>query len=184
MPITRRPRFSVRCLGTILALVGGLTSGRAADSAAGIAVVRSPAWSPGDAVREGAGEFEVLVSVASLQRMHREVGIVGVGNRHGIFPAGGEQALRFFSLQGVPVAKIAPGGDLASDPEGIFLEAGHLTEAKASAVLSRCLERFGAPPAAANPDRPTAIELVAIRAALRPFREAFALANAQSVALR
>lgn len=126
----------------------------------------------------------MFVRVAREQREHHAVGVVGVGNRHGLFPEGGEHALRFFALRGVPVAKLATGGDLAADPDGLFLNGGTLTEAEASAVLSHCLERFGAPPVAANPDRPTAGELAAIRTSLLPFRQAFVLAEAQRVALR
>ncbi len=130
-------------------------------------------------VREGAGEFQVMMSVANLQNSHSTVGLVGVGNRHGMFPAGSEHALRFFALHGVPVAKLARGDELAADPEGLFIDAGTLSEKDAAAVLTHCLNRYGAPPLAANPDKPTVRELEAIRKSLRPFREAFALANAQ-----
>jgi hypothetical protein len=40
------------------------------------------------------------------------------------------------------------------------------------------------PPVAADPDHPSASELTLIRARLGPFREAFAVANARTVALR
>ncbi len=143
----------------------------------GVAVVRAAPWSPGDEVREGAGEFEVLFRVASLQREHRAIGVLGVGNRHGSFPAGAERALRFMAQRGVPVARIAPGGESGLDPEGLFLDAGHLSESEASAVLGRCLDQFGPAPAVANPDHPTKDELASIRTYLRPFREAFAAAT-------
>lgn len=145
-------------------------------------MLQSPVKSMGDFVRDGAGEFQVLVSVARVQRDHRTVGVVGVGNRMGLFPAGGEHALRFFALQGVPIVKLARGGEAAADPEGLFLKGGNLTEAEATAVLTRCLDRFGSPPKAVNPDRPTVGEIAAIRAYLRPYRDAFALAGAQRVA--
>ena len=183
MPIRRLPLPSVRWLATILALAGALAPGRAAAVEAGIAVLQSPLRSPGDVVREGAGEFEVLLSVARVQQDHRAVGVVGVGNRQGFFPAGGEHALHFFALQGVPVVKLARGGAPTADPAGLFLTGTNLTESEASAVLARCLDRFGSPPRAADPDNPTAAELAAIRAYLRPYREAFALSSARRVAL-
>jgi L-asparaginase len=174
--------FSAFCRpAALFALLGLLTAVQAAD--AGIAVIHSTKWSPGDCVRDGAGEFQVLVSVASLQREHSTVGVVGVGNRHGLFPAASEHALRFFALHGVPVAKLAKGDELVPDPEGLFLDGGALSEKEAADVLAHCLNRYGAPPLAANPDRPTANELEAIRKSLRPFRAAFAVANAKSGAV-
>jgi len=143
-----------------------------------VAVLRAAPWSPGDPVREGAGEFEVLCQVASLQKAHRAVGLIAVGDRHGLFTHGAENALRFVALQGVPVARIAPGGEVAHDPDDLFLDCGHLTESEAAAVLERCLNRHGSPPIAANPDRPTPGELAAIRQYLVPFREALGLAGA------
>jgi hypothetical protein len=147
-----------------------------------VAVLRAAPWSPGDPVREGAGEFEVLCQVASLQKTHRAVGLIAVGDRHGLFAHGAENALRFVALQGVPVARIAPGGEVAHDPDDLFLDCGHLTESEAAAVLERCLNRHGSPPAAANPDRPTPGELAAIHQFLIPFREALRLASAPRLA--
>lgn len=138
-----------------------------------IAVVRAAAWSPGDPVREGAGEFEVLLSVARVLRDHSEAAIVGVGDRHGLFSEGAERALRFVALKGVPVVTLAPGGDPVADPEGIFLDGGRLSVSQASAVLQRCLDHFGAPPRAADPAHPTPRELAAVRAHLELYRVAF-----------
>jgi hypothetical protein len=106
------------------------------------------------------------------------VGLIAVGDRHGLFTQGAEHALRFVALQGVPVARLAPGGELAQDPDDLFLDCGHLAESDAAAVLERCLNRHGSPPIASNPDRPTPAELAAIRHYLVPFREALALAGA------
>lgn len=163
-----------------LTLFAGLlvSSGRYAAADSGVATVHAAAWARGDAAREGAGEFQVLLSVASVQRAHRTVGVVGVGNRLGLFSPGGEHALRFLALHGVPVVKLGQGNDVAPDPAGLYLEAGTLTETQAAALLTRCLDRYGALPAAANPDRPTTNEVAAIRDSLRPYRAAFALANA------
>jgi hypothetical protein len=143
-----------------------------------VAVLRAAPWSPGDPAREGASELEVLCQVASLRKAHRAVGLIAVGDRHGLFTRGGENALRFVALQGVPVARLAPGGEVARDPDDLFLDGGRLTAAEAAAVLERCLNRHGSPPAAADPDRPTPRELAAIRNYLIPFRQALGLAAA------
>jgi hypothetical protein len=180
MPITR-PTPRVRRWCGVFGIVSALATPLLANSA-GVAVLRAAAWSPGDAVREGAIEFEVLMCAAKLQHAHRAAGIVGVGDRHGLFVTGAERALHLLALQGVPVAKLARGGDVAADPDQLFLNASGLSETEASELLTRCLERHGTPPVAINPERPTAAELAAIRSHLQPFREAFALAVAPRVA--
>jgi hypothetical protein len=82
----------------------------------------------------------------------------------------------------MPVAKLTRGGDLAADPDSLFLDATGLSEEAAAALLKRCLERHGAPPSVGNPAKPTAREIAAVRAHLQPFRDAFALAGAPRVA--
>ncbi|MEO5958093.1 MAG: hypothetical protein ABIR80_03170 [Opitutaceae bacterium] len=164
-------------LGLLVLIASTLTA-----TPAGVAVLRAAPWSPGDAAREGAGEFEVLMCGARLQLQHRAAGIIGVGDRHGLFTLGAERALRQLALRGLPVVKLSRDGDVVADPEELFLDARGLSEAEASAVLRRCLERHGASPAAVNPERPTAKDFAAIRAHLQPFREAFALAVSPDVA--
>ncbi len=180
MPITQ-PTQSMRRLVSGLALACCAMSPLTATPA-GVAVLRAAPWSPGDVTREGAGEFEVLMTAAQLQQKHRTAGIVGIGNRHGLFTFAAERALRVLALSGIPVAKLAAGGEVAADPDQLFLDATGLVETDASKVLARCLERHGAPPRAANPDLPTARELAAIRDHLQPFREALALAAAPQLA--
>jgi hypothetical protein len=179
MPITRPTPRLRRLLGACLLLTAPL-----AAAPAGVAVLRAAPWSPGDDARAGAGELEVFLVAARLQREHRVAGLVGVGDRHGMFLAGAESALRLLACRGLPVAKLARGSDLAPDPERIFLDATGLAEAEAAALLARCLEKHGPPPVAANPEAPTAREVAAIRAHLRPFHEAFALAAAPRLAAR
>jgi hypothetical protein len=169
-------------VGALMALLLGATA--AAATPAGIAVVHSAEWSPGDTVREGAGEFEVLLKVAQLQHSHTAAGLVCVGDHNGILRSGGERALRVAALTGVPVAKLAHGGEVAPDPDALFLDAHKLNEADAARVLKHCLEQYGPPPASANPSHPTARELAAIRAHLLPFQAAFALAAGPVVAVR
>jgi hypothetical protein len=182
MPIARPTRVLQSWLGRLV-LFTAVASPLAATPA-GVAVLRAAAWSPRDAVRDGAVEFEVLMCAARLQHTHRAAGIVGVGDRRGLFVTGAERALRLLALRGMPVAKLSRSGDVAADPDQIFLDATGLTESEASAVLARCLERHGTPPHAANPEKPTEQELAAIRTHLQPFREAFALAAAPRLANR
>jgi hypothetical protein len=182
MPIARPTWPHRRWFVSLLLLAASAASVTATP--VGVAVLRAAAWSPGDAIRDGAIEFEVLMCAARLQHNHRSAGIVGVGDRHGLFVAGAERALRQLALRGIPVAKLARGGDVASDPDRLFLDATGLTEAEASNVLVHCLERHGTPPAATNPEQPTARELASIRAHLQPFRDALAVAAAPRLANR
>lgn len=181
MPIALLPQSLRRFVGVLglLAMVPGTLT---ATPAAGVAVLRAASWSPNDAVRDGAGEFEVLMCAAVLQRENRTAGIVGIGDRHGLFVTGAERALRLLALRGVPVAKVARSGQVAADPEELFLDASGLNETEATVVLRRCLEKHGAPPMAVNPELPTKREIAAIRTHLLPFREAFALATAPRMA--
>jgi hypothetical protein len=151
-------------------------------STVGIAILHAAPWSPGDAARGGAGEFEVLLRVAQLKRAHRIAGLISVGDRHGMRPCGGEHALSRAALTGISVVKLARGGEVASTPDDLFLDAGSLTEEQARATLERCLKQFGAPPAAVDPENPTPQEFTSIRAHLRRFREAFDLASAPRLA--
>lgn len=172
--MTRVPQFR----SWLWALLAGaaLAAGSAPAQTPAVAVVRAPAWSGDDPVTDGAAEFGLLCTVAREQRDHAAGGIVGVGNRHGLFPSASEQSLHYFALRGMVVAKVARGGDLVGDPEGIFLDAGNLPEADVAALLADCLRRFGAPPAARG-GAATAAELAAIRGHLAPFRQAFAQAQ-------
>lgn len=180
-------RFNFRPTWVPLVLLGwlGVVSGiEAAEPAIGVAVLHAAPWSPGDSAREGAGEFEVLLRIAQLQRSHRVAGLVSVGDRNGLRRCGGEDALAHAAASGIPVAKIAPGGEVAATPDALFLDAGRLDPHEASQVLSQCLQRHGPPPRAADPLRPTRRELAAIREHLRPFREALAIAAAPKLASR
>jgi hypothetical protein len=111
-------------------------------------------------------------------------GLVSVGDRHGVRPCGGERALGRAALMGVPVIKLAPGGEVAATPDDIFLNGGPLSVEEVTAVLERCLTFHGAPPVAADPANPTKRELAAIRDHLQPFREALALAAAPRIAAK
>jgi len=149
-----------------------------------VAVLRSAAWSPGDTVRDGAGEFTVFLEAARLQRAHRAAGLVAVCDRHGLLRSGGERALRRVVFSGLAVVKLAPAATAAVDPHPGFLHGGTLAEDQAAAILVRCLDRHGPPPSAADPEQPTAAELSALRAHLAPFQAALDAAVAPRLAVR
>jgi hypothetical protein len=158
-------------------------AGAAATVAPGVAVVRTAAGAPGDATREGAAELMVLLEVARLRQQSSPPGLVAVGDRRGLFPAGAEEALRLAVLRGVPVVKLARGGRVLPAPHGLFLDGGELAETEAAAVLARCLQRHGTLPARdpVAPDGPVAPEL---RERLRLFQHELTLAASTRLAGR
>jgi len=154
------------------------------EPAAAVGVVRNVAWSPGDAQRDGACEFEIFLTVAQLQQKHRAVGLVGVGNHNGRLSDQAEHALDNVALRGIVVAKIAPsGGTVARTDEALFVDAGTLPESTACQLLQTCIERYGPLPAVANPSRPTAAELRAIHRQLQRYQDAFTTATSSAVAI-
>ena len=143
-----------------------------------VAVLRSAAWSPGDSIRDGAGEFAVFLEAARLQQAHRAAGLVAVCDRHGLLRSGGERALRRLVFSGFAVVKLAPAATASVDPHPGFLHGGTLAEDQAAAILLRCLDRHGPPPAATNPEQPSAAELAGLRTHLAPFQAALNAAGA------
>lgn len=178
MPIARPSSKSLAwqtCLVTgLLLFSSSLTFARTEPV---IAVVRNIAWSPADAQREGACEFEVFLTVAQLKQHHREVGLVGVGNHNGRLSTPAERALEHMALRGIPIAKIAAaGGSVAHDSDALFVNAGSLPETAACSLLQQCIQRYGPPPAATDPRHPTPVELNTIRRHLQQYQEAFTTA--------
>lgn len=156
----------------------------AATPDVGVAVIHSVEWSPGQAAREGAGEFLVLLHAAKLQRTCRAAGLLAVGDHNGVLRGGGERALRRLAVTGVVVVRLAPKGEVAPMPDHVFVDAGRLSETQAERVLTQGLGLFGAPPKVATPEHPTERELETIRAHLRKFQDLFALESGARVALR
>jgi hypothetical protein len=142
------------------------------------------AWSPGDSSKNGASEMAILMCVAQLRQGHALAGLVCVGNRDGAFHAATEDTLARVALMGVPVVKLSQADPMPVNPDDVFIEAGVLPPATAKRLLSECLARYGAPPAAADPTHPTARELAATRAKLALYQTKFDAANATQVALR
>jgi len=174
---------NLRGTACLLVLLAGGVGGAAAGPAeiSGIAIVRTPGGAPGDAVREGAAEMLVLLQIARLQHEAGESGLVAVGDRRGLFPAGAEEALHGAVLHGMPVVKLATGGRVLPAPHGLFLDGGNLTEAEAAAVLARCLRLYGAWPTALERTGATAPEL---RARLDLCQREFTLAASVRLAAR
>ena len=174
---------STPCLAA-LALLAVLPAGIRAEAPAGVPVqvVRAPAWSQGDAVRAGATEFMILLEIARLERAPARGGLVGIGDRRGLFGPGAETALHRAVLQGLPVVKLAPGGRVLPAPHGLFLDGQDLPEQEACAVLARCLAKHGALPAVGAHADDTGLER--LRARLKLYQDEFTLAAGTRLAVR
>lgn len=182
MPITRsvrQPCLLAFALGVCLCVGPG--SYLCAAERAGVAVIKASSWSPNDPARDGAGEFAVLLCMASLQQHHQLAGLVGVADQNGSFQTGEERAFRFAALNGVPVVKVAASGSIAHCPDDLFVEAGALSATEASRLLAAALEHYGAPPRAQNPMAPTNDELAAVARHMQRLREDIALNRAIKV---
>lgn len=149
-----------------------------------VSIVRAAEWSQGDAAREGAAEFVVLMEIARLRESRTPAGLVGVGDRRGLFNAGAEQALHDAARAGLPVVKLARGGEVLPAPHGLFLDGGSLTEDEACRVLARCLERYGPLPRSTEATDASPRRTAHMRVALQQFQREFTLANSARLALR
>lgn len=153
-----------------------------ASAAAEVCLVHAPTWSQGDPVKEGAAEFMILIELARLGQQPGKGGLVGVGDRRGLFGPGAEQAMHQAALHGVPVVKLAAGGQVLPAPHGLFLDGSTLSEQEACSVLARCLEKYGSPPAVSTA-APEA-DLSRLRDHLRRFQDEFTLAASTRLAAR
>ncbi len=163
-------------------LLAGLGLKAAPAASAKVQVVRAPAWSQGDPVKEGATEFVILIEVVRLGLEPGKGGLVGVGDRRGLFGPGAEQAMHQAVLRGVPVVKLATGGQVLPAPHGLFLDGSGLSEQEACSVLERCLAKYGAPPAVGETS--STDELGRLRAHLRRYQDEFTLAAGTRLAAR
>ena len=150
-----------------------------------IAVIEDALWSPNDPPRDGAAELGVLLQVAQLRQSNRVVGLVGVGDRRGIFQDGTQRGLEFAVRQGIPVVRLARGTRFCLPSNNdLFIDGGALTPEAAVELLGECLQRYGALPAFDLSQPPTSHEVRALRAKLALYQAAFTSHQPAVVALR
>lgn len=162
-----------------------LASAAAVSAAPRVTVVEDAPWSPDDASRDGAAELNVLLHLAQLQHDEPKVGLVGIGDRRGIFQEGTQRGLEFAVRQGVPVVRLARGVPTCSPHENdLFINGGQLSPAAAAKLLAECLERYGALPKSRSPATLTARETQSLRAKLRLYQAEFTSRQPALVAMR
>ena len=85
-----------------------------------------------------------------------------------------KRVLKSAVYRGMPVVLVGRGNNEGfTGPHGAFIGGRNLTSTKARLLLMACLMRFGAPPPAADPDRPTESETSAVEARLAEYQKVF-----------
>jgi hypothetical protein len=183
----RLPRLSTACVlaGALWASWPTLGTADPGTPSPRVAVLYDPSSLPVGPIRDGAAEFALLVRVAQLRQHDALAGLVCVDNRYTALLFKSQNALVRVVLMGVPVVKIPWNRQLTANPDQVFIEAGTVSPAASEQLLADCLARYGAPPAASNPDHPTRQELRAISAKIRLYQGIFdAAARSAQVAMR
>jgi hypothetical protein len=171
-------------LAPLSSLLVALALAASSLAAPAVTVVEDAPWSPDDAPRDGAAELNVLVQLAQLQRRTDVVGLVGVGDRRGIFQDGTQRGLEFAVRQGVPVVRLARGVPRCAPNENdLFIDGGLLSPEAAAALLADCLARYGALPRSDSATL-SAREARALRAKLHLYQAEFTSRQPSLVALR
>ncbi len=158
----------------ICLIIATILTGAAASATSRVAVIEDAPWSPNDSQRDGAAELEVMLCVARLQHDHQAVGVVGIGDRHGIFQEGTRRGLELVVQHGVPVVRLARGTQAClGGADDLFINGGMLSPEAASALLSECLARHGALPSIRIAGQPSDRELSALREKLKLYQAEF-----------
>ncbi|HYP16471.1 MAG TPA: hypothetical protein VEQ65_04600 [Opitutus sp.] len=173
--------FRVLCFFVVLTFAAAAASSAAPQ----VAVIEDTVWSPDDAPRDGAAELGVLLQLAQLEKTQPLVGLVGIGDRRGIFQEGTQRGFEFAVRQGVPVVRLARGAPVHPPAEtDLFINGGLLSPAAAAALLAECLARYGRLPRADSADELSPREHRALRAQLALYQAAFTSRQPATVAVR
>lgn len=124
---------------------------------------------------------DLEVEIAATMRLNFEAYplagfVVEGGSPYGSSGPTIDAAMRRATFSGMPTVRTSRGnaeGFVSSDRVKLGIAGANLTASKARLLLMACLLKFGALPLAADPDDPTAEEIRATEAALKPFQEVF-----------
>jgi L-asparaginase len=130
-----------------------------------------------DASDDPGQEVEVAARIERNLRQSPLAGFVLEGSSpYGDADESHTRVLERAVFSGMPVVRVGRGtvaGIVPADPQLVFLSGSNLTATKARLLLMACLLRFGSPPPAADPSRPTEAERAATLAYLVPLQQAF-----------
>jgi L-asparaginase len=150
-----------------------------ADAIPHVSIIKHARYTPPRRSGGSTADYpEIEATVAANRARSGTSGFVVEGAApYGRAAPAAERSLRRAAMQGMPVVMVGRGNAEGFVPPGVpdFAIAGsNLTATKARLLLMACLLRFGAPPRAQVPDRPTDAEVKAIQGSLEQYRTAFA----------
>jgi L-asparaginase/Glu-tRNA(Gln) amidotransferase subunit D len=111
----------------------------------------------------------------NLQRYPLSGFVVEGHSPYGTIPSPArDRTLKSAVYRGMPVVVVGRGNNEGfTGPRGVFIGGRNLTATKARLLLMACLMRFGSPPPAADPQRPTEAETTALKQAIAEYQGVF-----------
>jgi len=120
---------------------------------------------------------EIMTRIGLNLRNHPLAGfVVEATAPYGATASVEDHALRIAALSGMPVVRVGRGGTEGWVPQArmrLAVAGANLSATKARILLMACLLRFGAWPAALDPEHPTSEEVAAIETAAARYQEVF-----------
>ncbi len=141
-----------------------------------VSIVKDGNYHAASADRDPGREADLNASIADNLANAPLAGFVVEGQSpYGSMTAPDRQFLmQRAAFSGLPVARVGRGNnDGFTAGTDIFIGGGNLTATKARLLLMACMLKFGAMPAAADPDAPTASERDAVAAKVADYQEVF-----------
>lgn len=141
-----------------------------------VTLVKGARWSALDNTDAAEREVDILARLEEDLKSEPLSGMVAEGTHGGSFVRPAEAALKLVVMHGIPVVKVNRGGTtgyVRPSNENFMIEGANLTATKARLLLMACLMKFGALPPAADPAKPTAAELTAIKDKLKLYQAVF-----------
>lgn len=141
-----------------------------------VTLVKGARWSALDNSDTPDGEVDILARLEADLAHEPLSGMVAEGTHGGSFVRPAEAALKLVVMHGIPVVKVNRGGTtgyVRPSGENFMIEGANLTATKARLLLMACLMKFGTLPPAADPAKPTAAEIAAIKEKLKLYQAVF-----------
>ena len=141
-----------------------------------VSIIKDGSYSTIDMDDDMAAEVDLVASIEHKLSLGKLTGFIAEGLvPYGTLPSQARHNLLLkATFSGIPVAKVGRNATEGfADPHDFQIAATDLTATKARFLLMACLLKFGSLPAANNPDKPTADELAAIKAAVARYQAVF-----------
>lgn len=142
-----------------------------------VTIVKHARYLPEDHSGDPAAEVDILARIEKNLSESPLAGFVAEGAApFGSMSNSVDAALRRATLSGMAVVKVGRGnaeGPVDPTRVPLCIAGSNLTATKARLLLMACLMKFGSLPPAADPERPTAAELEAVKSKLAEYQAVF-----------